>query len=111
MSPRIAVTSGEPAGIGPELCLALARQPCAAHPVVLADRALLEERAALLGLHVSCREYHPANQPADGVLDVLHVPLALPSVAGVLNPAHAAYVLALLDRALARCRGAEIAAL
>ena len=46
MSPRIAVTSGEPAGIGPELCLALARHSCAAHPVVLADRALLEGLSA-----------------------------------------------------------------
>ena len=111
MSPRIAVTSGEPAGIGPELCLALARQPCAAHPVVLADRALLEERAALLGLHVSCREYHPANQPADGVLDVLHVPLASPAQPGQLDAANGPYVLAVLDRALAGCQSGEFAAM
>ena len=103
MSPRIAVTSGEPAGIGPELCLALARQPCAAHPVVLADRALLEERAALLGLHVSCREYHPANQPADGVLDVLHVPLPPPAQPAHLDAATGPYVLALPHRAVAVC--------
>ena len=109
MSPRIAVTSGEPAGIGPELCLALARHPCAAHPVVLADRALLEERAALLGLNVSCREYHPANQPADGVLDVLHVPLASPAKPGELDAANGPYVLAVLDRAGLEALNAAIA--
>ena len=111
MLPRIAVTSGEPAGIGPELCLSLARHSCGAHPVVLADRGLLAERAARLGLNVSCRDYHPANPAADGVLDVLHVPLASPAKPGQLDPANGPYVLALLDRALAGCQSGEFAAM
>ena len=111
MSPRIAVTSGEPAGIGPELCLSLARHSCGAHPVVLADRGLLAERAARLGLNVSCRDYHPANPAADGVLDVLHVPLASPAKPGELDAANGPYVLALLDRALAGCQSGEFAAM
>ena len=45
MIPRVALTSGEPAGIGPELCLALARDPLPCELVCLADRALLSERA------------------------------------------------------------------
>ena len=111
MLPRIAVTSGEPAGIGPELCLSLARHSCGAHPVVLADRGLLAERAARLGLNVSCRDYHPANPAADGVLDVLPVPLASPAKPGELDAANGPYVLALLDRALAGCQSGEFAAM
>lgn len=111
MRPCIAVTSGEPAGIGPELCLRLAAQPGEAHPVVLADRALLEARAAALGLAVTLRDYHPANAPLAGMLDVLHVPLATAAQAGRLNPANGPYVLALLDRALAGCQSGEFAAM
>ena len=111
MLPRIAVTSGEPAGIGPELCLSLARHSCGAHPVVLADCGLLGERAARLGLNVSCRDYHPANPAADGVLDVLHVPLASPAKPGQLDAANGPYVLAVLDRALAGCQSGEFAAM
>lgn len=111
MRPCIAVTSGEPAGIGPELCLRLAAQPGEAHPVVLADRALLEARAAALGLAVTLRDYHPANAPLAGTLDVLHLPLATAAQAGRLNPANGPYVLALLDRALAGCQSGEFAAM
>lgn len=111
MQPRIAVTSGEPAGIGPELCLRLAEQPGEPHPVVLADRSLLAERAAALGLSLTLRDYR-ADLPAQpGTLDVLHVPLAAPAVAGQLNAANGPYVLALLDRALAGCQSGEFAAM
>jgi 4-hydroxythreonine-4-phosphate dehydrogenase len=111
MPPIIAVTSGEPAGIGPELCLRLAEYVCDARPVVLGDRQLLAARAAALGVTVSLRDYAPDNAVAHGVLDVLHIPLAEPSVAGQLNVANGAYVLALLDRALAGCQSGEFAAL
>lgn len=111
MSPRIAVTSGEPAGIGPELCLQLATHAQGAQPVVLGDRTLLAERAAALGLKVVLRDFDPENPVANDCLDVLHVPLAVPSVAGTLDPANGRYVLALLDRALAGCQSGEFAAL
>ena len=62
--PLIAVTSGEPAGIGPELCLRLAGYQGEAQPVVLGDRNLLEARAAALGLDVAFRDFCPKN-PAD----------------------------------------------
>ncbi|WP_428825870.1 4-hydroxythreonine-4-phosphate dehydrogenase PdxA [Azonexus sp. IMCC34842] len=111
MRPIIAVTSGEPAGIGPELCLRLAGYAGDEHPVILGDRSLLAERAASLGLDVSLRDYCPSNPADRSVLDVLHVPLAVPSGAGVLNAANGAYVLALLDRALAGCQSGEFAAM
>ena len=61
MPPVIAVTSGEPAGIGPELCLRLSAYTGEAHPVVLGDRHLLAERAAALGLKVALRDYCPGQ--------------------------------------------------
>ncbi|HXE38137.1 MAG TPA: 4-hydroxythreonine-4-phosphate dehydrogenase PdxA [Azonexus sp.] len=111
MPPIIAVTSGEPAGIGPELCLHLAAHAGAARTVVLGDRQLLAARAAALGMTVGLRDYAPGNAVEPGVLDVLHIPLAEPAVAGQLNAANGAYVLALLDRALAGCRSGEFAAM
>lgn len=111
MSVRIAVTSGEPAGIGPELCLRLAGRQGEAQPVILGDRGLLAERAAAIGLNVALRDFHPENPVDRNCLDLLHIPLAAPSVAGGLAPANAAYVLALLDRALSGCRSGEFAAM
>ena len=68
--PVIAVTSGEPAGIGPDICLALAalHPPCRA--VILADQELLAARAARLGLALRLRPYDPALVPAPGELDI-----------------------------------------
>lgn len=109
--PRIAVTSGEPAGIGPELCLRLAGYDGPGHPVILADRDLLVARAEAIGLNVAFRDFCPENPVDRNSLDVLHVPLAAPSIPGKLNAANGAYVLALLDRALAGCRGGEFAAM
>lgn len=111
MLPRIAVTSGEPAGIGPELCLHLATDPGQAHPVVVGDRNLLAESAARLGLNRVFRDYLPENAPVPGVLDVLHVPLAKPATPGSLDVANGPYVLSLLDRALAGCLSGEFAAM
>ncbi len=120
MSPVIAVTSGEPAGIGPELCLRLAGYAGEARPVILGDRDLLEARADQLGLAIEFRDFcpkSPVDRGAGGCsqgrqpLDILHIPLATPAQAGQLNPANGPYVLALLDRALAGCRSGEFAAM
>jgi 4-hydroxythreonine-4-phosphate dehydrogenase len=94
----IAVTSGEPAGIGPDICLALAGKAFPARLVVLGDRGLLADRAAALGMRI------------DG-LDIRHVPLRAPCVAGRLDVANARYVLDLLDVALAGCQSGEFAAM
>ena len=117
MIPRIALTSGEPAGIGPELCLALAAQELPCELVCLADRTLLEERARTLSLPVRLREYQPAQPPRPAApprrpgLLIEHRPLAAPSTAGRPDPANARYVLALLDRAIEGALAGEFDAL
>ena len=87
-TPTIAVTTGEPAGVGPELAAALlAAEWPGAHLVLVGDRKLLEQRGG--------RRIPESN--------LLHVPLATPCVAGRLDPANARYVLDLLDAAVDGC--------
>lgn len=92
----IAITSGEPAGVGPELCARLAAE--AGVPlVVLCDRELFEARARAIGVSVALPDYRPDDDRPG--LSLLHVPVAAPVHAGRLDPANSAYVLALLERA------------
>ena len=107
----IAVTSGEPAGIGPDICLALASRTFPRKLVVLADRDLLAARASELGMAVPLRDHLPGEPARAGTLDIIHVPLLAPCSAGTLDPANARYVLALIDRAMAGCRSGEFAAM
>ena len=100
--PVVALTSGEPAGIGPELCLAIAREAFAARVVVLGDLAMLQARSRQLGLDLRLAP-HSNAAPVGGVIEVEHVPVASPVVPGVLDPSNARYVLALLDRAIDGC--------
>jgi 4-hydroxythreonine-4-phosphate dehydrogenase len=109
--PVIAVTSGEPAGIGPDICLALAHQRLPCRAVILADRELLAARAAELGLALRLRAFDPAHAPGAEEIDVLHLPLAAPATAGRLDPVNSPYVLALLDRAAAGCVDGSFAAM
>lgn len=92
----IALTAGEPAGIGPDLCLLLAKEPCAHERVIIADPDLLADRAARLNLDLNIREFDPRRPPQAqqaGQLSVLPVRLNAPCVPGELNPANAPYVL------------------
>jgi len=114
--PRIALTSGEPAGIGPELCLALAAKQLPCELVCFGDRALFEERARMLHIAVRLRTYEAAMGPEraahiPGELPIAHYPLAAASVPGRPDPANARYVLALLDRAVAATLAGEFDAL
>jgi 4-hydroxythreonine-4-phosphate dehydrogenase len=112
--PVIAITSGEPAGVGPELCLRLAERNVAlpaARLVILADRELMAERASQMNYSVLFREWTPDLRPTVGALDILHVPLAESSNPGFLNVANSPYVLQLLDRALDGCNSGEFAAM
>lgn len=107
----LAVTAGEPAGIGPDLCLQLARQAPGSGEtrVVLADKALLLQRAALLGLDVQLHDYDAQRLDPlpPGHLYVLHMPLAQPALPARLDTANGASVLALLDRAAQGCLAGE----
>lgn len=109
--PILAVTSGEPAGIGPDVCLGLAEHDLPCRPVILADKHLLAERAAQLGKNVRLRDYAPDNRAEAGTLEVLHIPLAAPCEAGRLNAANAPYVLQLLDTAYGGIVRGEFAAM
>jgi len=107
--PIIAVTSGEPAGIGPDVCLALARNRFAARIVVLGDREMLESRARQLGLRVQLSD--PGAGLTPGSIACLHIPLSVPCRAGTLDPRNAPYVISLIDRAIEGCKAGEFAAL
>ena len=85
--PVVAVTSGEPAGIGPELCQRLAVEPFAARVVVIGDRSLVD------------------------FPELEHVPLRRPRVPGKLDPANSRYVLEVLDRAIDGCLSGEFDAM
>ena len=87
-APVVALTSGEPAGIGPELCVALARERFRARVVAIGDRELLK-----------------------GFPHIEHVQLQRASVPGKLDPANARYVLAILDRAVRGCLEGEFDAM
>ncbi|MBC3256308.1 4-hydroxythreonine-4-phosphate dehydrogenase PdxA [Pseudomonas paralactis] len=104
---RFAVTPGEPAGIGPDLCLLLASQP-QPHPLIaITSRDLLIERAAQLGVAVNLLEVALDNWPdvpaPAGSLYVWDTPLQAKVVAGQLNTANAAFVLETLTRAGQGC--------
>jgi len=86
--PVIALTSGEPAGIGPEICVRVAREPVAARLVVIGDRSLLA-----------------------GCPNVEHVALERPARPGALDPGNARYVLRVLDRAIDGCLSGEFDAM
>ncbi len=112
--PRIAITAGEPAGIGPDLVVGLAQQNLAAAIVVVADPGLLRARAAQLGLPLTIHPYDPAavaRPQQAGELTVLPVPLVQPCTPGMLDPANAAYVLETLRIAAQGCLDGEFAAM
>ena len=108
----LVVTSGEPAGIGPDLCVQLAGSDV----VVIADRHLLQQRAELLGIPLEIREWKvesgeskKQNGPlaADHSLSLIHVPLSAPVLPGRLDVANSGYVLAMLERAARGCQSGE----
>src|SRR5574343_170983 len=111
---RLAITSGEPAGVGPDLCLRLAERSWPNQLVVLGDRALLEARARQMGLDLSFQTYDaslPVVPSPVGVVTVCDIQANAPVTAGQLNPANSDYVVAILDRAIRGCRQGEFAAM
>lgn len=103
----LAVTAGEPAGIGPELCLQLAQSDRAANLVLVGDIEMLAERASKLGRHVRIREYSAARSPRADELYVIPEPLANPAQYGKLDPANAPSLLKGLQRAVEGCQSGE----
>ena len=111
---RIALTPGEPAGIGPDLCLLLAQQQQAVELVVIGDPALLKQRAATLGLSFRPRLFDEHTAPraaAAGEVCILPVASGTPAHCGVLDKRNAHYVLETLDHAIAGCQSGTFDAL
>lgn len=111
----LAITPGEPAGIGPDLIVQLAQSgpPPGVAWVVIADPALLAERARRLGQALKLREYAPGapTETQTGELCVLPLATAAEVTPGRLDPANADYVLRTLARAADGCLAGEFAAL
>ena len=107
----IAVTMGEPAGIGPDLCVRLAERRWAARLIGIGDIELLRDRARRLRAGVRIVPYIRGRDAAPGTFEVAHFPLAVPAVPGRLDPANAKAVLATLDAALTGCLAGEFSAM
>ena len=105
------ISSGEPSGIGPDICLALANIDVPM--VIIADKNLLLERAHTLRIKIQLIDYTP-NQHYKyhpNTLTVLHLPCKQPAIAGKLHVANVAYVLTMLDLAATYCLNHEFSGL
>lgn len=103
--PRLAVTAGEPAGIGPELLIRLAASSLAANFVAITDRDLLHRAAARCGTTIELTDDDgmPLTERRPGSLRVRHVPLGIEEVPGKPDPRNAQHVLATLTEAADGC--------
>ena len=113
MTIRLAITPGEPAGIGPDLVLGLAREPRRSQWVVIADPDLLRARAELLGLRLDLVEFDPEDHSPDlpDRLRVLPVQAAVPATPGELDTRNAHYVVQTLEQGIDGCLAGEFSAL
>jgi 4-hydroxythreonine-4-phosphate dehydrogenase len=110
----VVITSGEPAGIGPDLLIQIAQHEQAAPLIVIADPTLLTQRAELLGLELNIELWDEQNtstvhQPK--TLIVIPVKLKQQCICGQLNIANATYVLETLDIAIKGCLNGQFAAM
>ena len=111
---RIALTPGEPAGIGPDLCIALVQSELPCQLIAIADPELLQERAKRLGLPLKLTEFNenaPAQAHQAGQLTVLPVDLIAPVSTGQLNAANSRYVLKTITKAVQGCMKGMFAAM
>jgi 4-hydroxythreonine-4-phosphate dehydrogenase len=101
--PHLALTAGEPAGIGPDLCIALSQRSLPCRLSILGDVEVLRARAAQLGIAIDFNNTDATPEHRPGALHVRHIPVAVPVTAGTLDARNSTHVLALLDTALAGC--------
>jgi 4-hydroxythreonine-4-phosphate dehydrogenase len=112
--PRLILTCGEPAGIGPDLCIDIAGRDWPCELVVAGDAAVLQSRAQQLRKSLTFLPYEAdaaAGKHRAGTLRILHVPVASAVRAGQLDRGNARHVLQLLDRAIDGCMAGEFAAM
>ena len=104
--PRIAITAGEPAGIGADLCVLLAHQPLNAEVAIIADANMLQARAKALNVSIQIQEYSAKSHTAhlgNGAITVLHQAISQAAVAGQLDARNSQYVLETLKTAALGC--------
>ncbi|EGQ7757464.1 4-hydroxythreonine-4-phosphate dehydrogenase PdxA [Vibrio vulnificus] len=114
MVKRLVVTAGEPAGIGPDLVLALSKEHWPHQLVVCADKKMLAQRAEQLGINVTLLDYDASTAPSPqqaGTLVVEHIDMPSTCVAGQLNEENGHYVLKTLERAALGCMKSEFDAI
>src|SRR3954447_2182405 len=116
LPPIIALTAGEPAGIGPELVAMLAQRhreaPFPVRMIIIGDRTLLAERAARIGLAPHYIDYDTSPfAPSQDAIEVWHHPVSVPVSPGHPDPANAASVIAMLAHAADACATGEFAAM
>lgn len=99
---RLAITTGEPAGIGPDICLAAQQQPQTHQLILIGDEQLMKERAAALGLTAELPHFNPETEAEPGVF-LHHVPLTNPVAPGQLDDENSLYVLETLKTAVQGC--------
>ena len=104
----VALTAGEPAGIGPDLCAMFARERFAGPLVIVGDREVIAQRAAQRGLPFDIPEYSPT---APAPVSMLHIPVDTPVEPGRLDARNGRHVVRLLDRALEGCLAGEFTAM
>ncbi|AMK77594.1 MULTISPECIES: 4-hydroxythreonine-4-phosphate dehydrogenase PdxA [Methylomonas] len=110
--PRIALTPGEPAGVGPDLCIQLAQQEQACQLIAIADPELLQQRAEQLGLPLTIQLFdidQAVNKQQAGTITVLPINLSEPAICGRLNPANSRYVLETIRQATLGCMSGAFA--
>ena len=106
----LALTPGDPAGIGPDLAVLLCKRSTTDRIVVIADRKMLEERSKILHCEISFCSYDSESQPTDK-MEVLHFDCDSSVVPGKGDPSNARYVLNTLDRAVQGCLSREFDAM
>ena len=114
----IAVTPGEPAGIGPDICIQLAQTYIAENnpiftattPIFIADQNLLTERAEMLNVSIPIKSFEEFS-PDDKAMWVVQTVLNKPAQCGVLDSNNASYVLSCLDQAISGCLNKNFQAL
>jgi 4-hydroxythreonine-4-phosphate dehydrogenase len=108
-SPLVALTAGEPAGIGPDLCALIARERLPGRLVIVGDARVIEERARQRSIAWNVPAYRDRDSAPR--LSMLHVAAPAPVQAGRLDPANGRHVIALLDRAIDGCMAGEFDAM
>ena len=112
--PRIAITAGEPAGIGPDLCVLLAYKPLDAEIIIIADKNMLQSRARALNIDIQIQDYSAETHTAhlgNGSITVLNKTTDQTVVAGQLDAGNSQYVLETLKNAAQGCMNKDFDAM